>query len=188
MLDENQYKVKTDWGWITLDEGSYRDYLEGKLWISTPRRSGPKQPGGAAPQPRQALPANVSEEAIRFRDLAARYGVYPVLQQLCPGGQVELPYRTGMSEVRTEEMNLTTRSINCLMRVGATTLGGLFDLMSSGQGLRSVRNLGVKSEKEIREVFFSTCYSLLSQGEQAAFWQRVLDARKDKQDKADGKG
>ena len=73
-------------------------------------------------------------------------------------------------------MNLSVRSSNCLMRTGANTLGKLFDLMSGGQGLRSVRNLGAKSEREINQVFFATCYSLLSPGEQAAFWQRTLDA------------
>ena len=175
MLVENQYKVKTDWGWITLDEASYRDYLEGKLWISTPRQSGTKQTAAAAPQPRQTLPARVSEEALRFRDLAARNGIYPVLQQLCPGGQVELPYRTGMSETRVEEMNLSARSVNCLMRAGASSFGRLYELMTREQGLRGIRNLGAKSEKEIRREFFSACYARLSPGEQARYWQKTLD-------------
>ena len=177
MLYENQYKVKTDWGWITLDEGSYRDYLAGKLWINTARRSEQSKPA-----PVQALPSDVSSEAIRIRDLAAKQGVYPVLQQLIPGAEVEVPYRTRMNQVKSEEMNLSVRSINCLMRAGASTLGKLYDLMSSGQGLRSIRNLGAKSEKEIRQVFFSTCYSLLTPGEQAVFWQKTLDVRRENQE------
>ena len=182
MFYENQYKVKTDWGWITLDEASYRDYLEGKLWISTPRRSAARQTSTAAPQPQRTLQANVSEEAHQLRDLTAKYGVYSVLQQIVPGGEVEVPYRSRMNPVKTEEMNLSVRSANCLMRAGASSMGKLCDLMSSGRGLRSVRNLGAKSEKEIRLVFFATCYSLLRPGEQAIFWQKTLDARREKRD------
>ncbi len=175
LLVENQYKVKTDWGWMTLDEASYRDYLQGKLWINSAPRS-ERQATKMAP----ALPPNVSEEAVRLRDMAAKQGVYPLLQRLVPGGEVEVPYRTRMGKMETEEMTLSVRSSNCLMRAGATTLGKLFDLMASAQGLRSVRNLGAKSEKEIREVFFTTCYMQLTPGEQAAFWQRTLDAWNEK--------
>ncbi len=170
MLVENQYKVQTNWGWMTLDEASYRDYLQGKLWINSAPRS-ERQATKMAP----ALPPNVSEEAVRLRDLALKQGVYPLLQRLFPGGEVEVPYCSRMSRIGTEEMTLSVRSSNCLMRAGATTLGKLYDLMASDQGLRSVRNLGAKSEKEIREVFFTMCYMQLMPGEQAAFWQRTID-------------
>ena len=176
MLYENKYKVQTNWGWMTLDEASYRDYLQGKLWIS----SAPQSERQTARTVSPALPPNVSEEAVRLRDLALKQGVYPLLQRLFPGGEVEVPYRSRMSRIGTEEMTLSVRSSNCLMRAGATTLGKLYDLMASAQGLRSVRNLGAKSEKEIREVFFTTCYMQLTLGEQAAFWQRTLDGWNEK--------
>ena len=28
-----KYEVNTYWGWFRLDEGAYRDYLAGRLWI-----------------------------------------------------------------------------------------------------------------------------------------------------------
>ena len=176
LLVDNQYKVQTKWGWMTLDEASYRDYLQGKLWINMAPRGERQATNTATP----ALPPNVSEEAVRLRDLAAKQGVYPLLQRLFPGGEVEVPYQTRMGKMGTEEMTLSVRSSNCLMRAGATTLGKLYDLMASAQGLRSVRNLGAKSEKEIWEVFFTTCYSQLTPGEQAAFWQRAMDGRNEK--------
>ena len=171
LLYENQYKVQTNWGWMTLDEASYRDYLQGKLWINSTPRS---ERQTARPTIPEQSP-NVSADAIRLRDMAAKQGVWSLLQQTFPGGEIAVPYRARMSQTRTEEMNLTVRSTNCLMRAGASTLGRLFDLMSGAQGLRSVRNLGAKSEKEIKQVFFTTCYSLLSPGEQAAFWQETLE-------------
>jgi len=74
-----------------------------------------------------AVPANVSAEAVRLRELAARKGAYPVLRHVLPGGEVEIPYRARMSQTKTEDMSLSARASNCLMRAGATTLGGLFD-------------------------------------------------------------
>ena len=32
--NDTWYEVKTHWGWFRLDEGAYRDYLQGKLWIT----------------------------------------------------------------------------------------------------------------------------------------------------------
>ena len=42
-------------------------------------------------------------------------------------------------------------------------------------GLRGVRNLGAKSEKEITIAFISACYQQLNSTEKAVFWQKVLD-------------
>ena len=64
------------------------------------------------------------------------------------------------------------------MRAGASSFGKLWELMNRENGLRAVRNLGVKSETEITRCFFAACYLHLSPGEQAVFWQRVLDAEK----------
>lgn len=50
-----------------------------------------------------------------------------------------------------EELDLTNRPINCLKRAGCKTVGDLLILMESEAGLKSVRNLGDKSEAEIIE-------------------------------------
>ena len=49
--------------------------------------------------------------------------------------------------------------------------------MNRENGLRVVRNLGAKSEAEITRCFFDACYQLLTPGEQAIYWQRVLDGQ-----------
>ena len=66
------------------------------------------------------------------------------------------------------------------MRAGADTFGKLIELMESEAGLRSVRNLGLKSAEEIRQVFFDCCYQELSEAERASFWQEALDAGAEK--------
>ena len=59
-------------------------------------------------------------------------------------------------------MCLSVRSSNGLMRAGANTFGKVKEIMEQENGLRTIRNLGVKSEKEIKLCFFNSCYSLLN--------------------------
>ena len=168
-----QHIVKTRLGTFSLDDASYADYLEGKLWISwgAGKRSQTQQ---MAAKPR--TPVNVSDEAIRLRD-AARADVYLFLQDTFPGKKVAVPYRERMSELPIDEMSLSVRSSNALMRANAKTFGRVKEIIMVEDGLKRIRNLGVKSEKEIVRNFFSACYYQLSPTEQAVFWQRVIDAQ-----------
>ena len=171
--NDTWYEVKTHWGWFRLDEGAYRDYLQGKLWITwKPGRPQEQQKIDGAVE---LMPTNISEEAVQLRDKAGRYGVYSTLQQLIPGEQVIIPYKQRMSSLSIEEMNLSVRASNGLMRAGASTFGKLRELMHRETGLRGVRNLGAKSEKEITIAFISACYQQLNSTVKAVFWQKVLD-------------
>ena len=50
------------------------------------------------------------------------------------------------------ELNLGVRSYNCLKRAGCNTIRDVFKYMGEdGQGLRQIRNLGIRSENEIME-------------------------------------
>ena len=117
----------------------------------------------------------ISQEAVRLREPSQQRDVYLMLQLYCPGRQVGLPYRQRMAELLIDEMNLSVRSSNALMRSNARTFGGVMDLMLSKNGLKRVRNLGIKSEREIVRNFFSACYYRLNPEEQSAFWQNVIE-------------
>lgn len=173
--NDTWYEVKTHWGWFRLDEGAYRDYLEGKLWITW--KPGRPQQSQKIEGAEELIPTTVSEEAVQLRDKAGKYGVYNTLQQLIPGERLVLPYKQRMSNLSIEEMNLSVRASNGLMRAGASTFGKLQSLIDSEHGLRGVRNLGAKSEKEISVAFLSACYQQLNSTERAVFWQKVLDVR-----------
>lgn len=54
--------------------------------------------------------------------------------------------------IRLEELNLSVRSFNSLKRCNCNTVGDILDLMDEdGNGLRRIRNLGARSEAEIKE-------------------------------------
>ncbi len=57
-----------------------------------------------------------------------------------------------MRSVKLEELNLSVRSFNSLKRAGCSTVGDIIDAMGEdGDGLRRIRNLGARSEAEIKE-------------------------------------
>lgn len=167
-----RYKVQTRYGWFSLDEGAYRDYLAGKLtWIDWPPLRNERKPEAQA-----TLPPNVSQEAVQLRDKAEKRGVFPVLQQF--QAVSPSPYKQRMSQTHIEELNLSVRSSNGLMRAGVDTFGKLDDLIKRTGGIASVRNLGAKSVKEIQGAFLESCYYKLLPYEKAEFWQGVLDAKR----------
>ena len=54
--------------------------------------------------------------------------------------------------VEVSELNLSVRSYNCLKRAGCNTIGDILAMLKEDEnGLRKIRNLGIRSEKEILE-------------------------------------
>ena len=175
-LYSEQHIVKTRLGTFSLDDASYADYLAGKLWISW---GSPAAKKDRQQQARPFVPASVSAEALRLREEAAKTDVYLFLQERFPGKQVRAPYRERMGGLPIDEMNLSVRSSNALMRANARTFGRVKEIILAEDGLKRIRNLGVKSEKEIVRNFFTACYCQLSPAEQAVFWQRVIESGRD---------
>ena len=60
--------------------------------------------------------------------------------------------RSNYRDIKIEELELSVRSFNCLKRGGCHTVGDILDVMGEeGDGLRRIRNLGARSETEIKE-------------------------------------
>lgn len=172
MANGARYKVQTRYGWFSLDESSYRDYLSGKLqWIDWP----PLRTESTAAV-HAALPPEVSKEAVKLRDKAEKQGILCVLQQF--KATPPSPYKVRMSDTHVFELNLSVRASNGLMRADINTFEKLDSLIKSA-GIGAIRNLGVKSAKEIQDTFFVDCYCKLLPYEKAEYWQSVLDANKE---------
>ena len=147
-----RYIVTTHWGTFSLDEGAYQDYLAGRLWISwTPGKPTPVQQSVGT-----HLPANITDRAISLREQADKNGILPVLHQLGIH-EAMVPYSARLDNLSIDEMSLTVRSSNGLKRANAGTFGRLNELLSMENGIMSVRNLGQKSAKKIKQLFFEEC-------------------------------
>ena len=172
MKNGARYVVTTHWGTFSLDEGSYQDYLAGKLWICwTP---------GKPEQQRVVdhIPAKITDRAVELRDQADKNGVLSTLRQL-PVHEAIVPYSCRLAELSIDEMSLTVRSSNGLKRASIHTFAQLRDRMEMESGLINIRNIGQKSLKEIKQLFFEECYARLLPYERARYWQDVLDSKKE---------
>ena len=169
MKNGARYVVTTHWGTFSLDEGSYQDYLAGKLWICW-------KPGKPNQQHAHSdhVPVNVTERAVALRDQADKIGILAILQKLGIH-EATVPYSTRLADLSIDEMNLTVRSSNGLKRANIHTFGQLYDRMQTDNGLINIRNIGQKSVKEIKQLFFEECYARLLPYEKAHYWQEILD-------------
>ena len=170
MKNGARYVVTTHWGTFSLDEGSYQDYLAGKLWICWT----PGKPETPRTEGNNYVPPYVTERAVALRDQADRIGVLEVLQQQGVHEAI-VPYSPRLAELSIDEMNLTVRSSNGLKRANLHTFGQLKKRMELENGITSIRNLGIKSAKEIKALFFTECYARLLPYERAQYWQDVLE-------------
>ena len=166
MKNDARYVVTTYWGTFSLDEGSYQDYLAGKLWICWSPEKPARLPVGASPVP-------VTDRAIVLREQAERIGVLGTLHTL---GLHEalVPYRDRMASLSIDEMSLSVRSANGLKRAGIHNFKQLKTRLESEGGLMGLRNIGQKSVREIKQLFFEACYALLTPYEKAAYWQQAI--------------
>jgi hypothetical protein len=172
MKNGARYVVTTHWGTFSLDEASYRDYLAGNLWICW-------TPGKPQQQKQIAsgyMPPNVTDRAVALRDQADKSGVLSTLHQLGIHDALA-PYSTRLAELSIDEMNLTVRSSNGLKRASIHTFGSLKEVLAIENGLLNIRNIGQKSIKEIKQLFFEECYNRLLPYEKTHYWQEVLDSQ-----------
>ena len=61
------------------------------------------------------------------------------------------------------------------MRVGATNVGKVVDLIMTESGLLKVRNLGLKSRNEIKTVLLIRGYEDLTDIEKVDFWRYTVE-------------
>ena len=86
-----------------------------------------------------------------------------------------IPYTARLAELNIDELNLTVRSSNGLKRANIHTFSALKEILTTEKGLQNIRNIGQKSIKEIKHLFFEECYIRLLPYERAQYWQELLD-------------
>ena len=81
---------------------------------------------------------------------AEKFGLIPVLSMFENGLHFRIPMTQALWDTTIDELNLTVRSRNGLMRAGTDTIGKVAELIMNDDGLSKVRNLGRKSVAEIK--------------------------------------
>ena len=88
--------------------------------------------------------------------------------------KVNVGFSKSACDASIEELVLSVRSYNALRRANVTTLGGLIERLNEG-GLKSIRNLGVKSYSEIQTKMLVYGYERLSEREKSEFFYNLVE-------------
>lgn len=80
-----------------------------------------------------------------------------------------------MRDTPLEALELGQRSYNCLKRAGYSTVGELTDAISGSQDLKSIRNCGAKSVREVMEQLFLFQYTSLKREKQEVYLKEVVE-------------
>ena len=96
--------------------------------------------------------------------------VAAVLQRLGGPARIRLPMSADFLSSPIDDLALSVRARNALMRAGVDTVGRLTDRLRENAALTGIRNLGKKSAAEVRIVLTEAAYRRLTEPEKRAFW------------------
>ena len=108
-------------------------------------------------------------------DSAEEYGIVATLYVVFGGSvRVNLPFSSAALATGLEGMDFSVRSTNALKRAEITSIGGIVAAVESGE-LPRIRNLGVKSYREIQTRLLAFGYDRLSEAGKKRFLASVLE-------------
>lgn len=113
----------------------------------------------------------MNNTALALYETAERNGLISALQPFGKNINIKIPYSVSFSKLPIDNLELSVRSRNGLMRAGLDTVEKLVSTIMTETGLNSVRNLGIKSVNEIKTCLLVSAYQLLNTREKHAFWE-----------------
>ena len=90
---------------------------------------------------------------------------------------VAVPLSKAALETGIDELDFSVRGSNAMKRSGVFTVLEVTELISSG-GLMRIRNLGKKTQNEIKTRILTLGYDHLSDRERVQFWYDTLERNK----------
>ncbi len=111
------------------------------------------------------------QECIKLTNEA---GLAYTLQVLGKPPRIRLPMDNGFLAQSVENLTLSVRSRNALMRAGLDTVDKIVSYIREHGGLDRIRNLGKKSILEVKLELVSAAYSKLTEHEKLTFWQYLV--------------
>lgn len=113
----------------------------------------------------------MNNTARALYETAERKGLIATLEPYGRNINVKIPYSIAFSKTPIDNLELSVRSRNGLMRAGLDTVEKLAATIMTETGLNTVRNLGRKSVNEIKTCLLVSAYQQLNTREKNAFWE-----------------
>ncbi len=106
--------------------------------------------------------------------MSKEFGVTATLKQFGEMPRVRLPMSGNFLSRSIEELPLSVRSRNALMRAGLYNVDRLAEFIEENGALVGIRNLGKVSIREVKLALIQEAYEQLTEKEKAEFWRFVL--------------
>ena len=88
--------------------------------------------------------------------------------------KVSIPFSQKACDTSIDELDFSVRANNSMKRVGVFTIGEVINLIAS-DGLLRIRNLGKKTQNEIKARILVFGYERLTENERKRFFYDVVD-------------
>ncbi len=118
---------------------------------------------------------NKAEVVKTLMDAEKQCGLVDTLHRIFGKNiKVNVGFSKSACDASIEELVLSVRSYNALRRANVSTLGDLIERLNEG-GLKSIRNLGVKSFREIQTKMLVYGFDQLSENGKYAFFNYIVE-------------
>lgn len=116
------------------------------------------------------------QKAAELHKQIANIGLVEVLNVVFGKNiSVSVPLTKNACNTSVDDLDFSVRASNSLKRAGVFTVGDIIDLIMGEEGLKKVRNLGKKTENEIKTKVLAFGYSRLTENEQKQFLIEMIN-------------
>ena len=88
--------------------------------------------------------------------------------------KVKIPFTKRACEASIDDIEFSPRANNSMKRGSVFTIGEIIDIINGEDGLKRIRNLGTKTENEIKTRLLVYAYDRLTDNEKKIFFYDVL--------------
>lgn len=89
---------------------------------------------------------------------------------------IKIPFTKKACDSSIDELDFSARANNSMKRGAVFTVGEIIDIINGEDGLKRIRNLGTKTENEIKTKILVYAYEHLTENEKKVFFYDLLDA------------
>ena len=89
--------------------------------------------------------------------------------------KVKIPFTKRACEAPIDDIEFSPRANNSMKRGSVFTIGEIIDIINDDDGLKRIRNLGTKTENEIKTRLLVYAYDRLTDNEKKMFFYDVLE-------------
>ena len=89
--------------------------------------------------------------------------------------KVKIPFTKRVCEAPIDEIVFSPRANNSMKRASVFKIGQIIDIINNEDGLKRIRNLGTKTENEIKTRLLAFAYDKLTDNEKKLFFYNVLE-------------